>query len=91
MTGYTIYYQQEGGERRSLRTEAGGTTANISGLISGATYSITVEALSTFLPSNECLPYNITTTHLYIIIYIYMKHKMNLNGISVHSLANHGI
>ena len=67
MTGYTIYYQQEGGKRRSLRTEAGAITANISGLISGETYSITVVALSTSLPSNESLPYTINTgTHIYI-------------------------
>ena len=67
VTGYTIYYQQEGGERRSLRTEAGAITANISGLISGETYSITVVALSTSLPSNESLPYTINTgTHIYI-------------------------
>ena len=63
MTGYTIYYQQEGGERRSLRTEAGDTTANISGLISGATYSLSIVALSTLWPSNEVDEYFIIGTH----------------------------
>ena len=57
MTGNTIYYQHEGGERRSLRTEAKATTANISGLISGATYFLSILALSTFLPSSESVEY----------------------------------
>ena len=63
MTGYTIYYQQEGGERRSLRTEAGDTTANISGLISGATYSLSIVALSTLWPSNEIDEFFTIGTH----------------------------
>ena len=53
VTGYTIYYQQEEGERRSLRTETKATTANISGLISGATYSLSIVALSSLWPSNK--------------------------------------
>ena len=60
MTDYTIYYQQEGGERISLRTEAGTTTANISGLISGATYSISMAVLSTLFPRNEIVQQFIT-------------------------------
>ena len=37
----------------NVRTEAGDTTANISGLIAGATYSLSIVALSTLWPSNE--------------------------------------
>ena len=66
MTRYTIYYQQEGGERRSLRTEAGATTANIIGLISEATYSISIVALSTILSSNQSVEsFTLGTHYLY--------------------------
>ena len=64
MTGYTIYYQREEGERRSLRTEAGATTANISGLISGASYSMAV--LSTLFPRNEIVQQFITIGTYYL-------------------------
>ena len=75
MTGYTIYYQQEGGERRSLRTEAGDTTANISGLIAGATYSLSIVALSTLWPSNEVDEYFIIVYSLFILPHIDLNLK----------------
>ena len=55
MTGYIIYYQQEeeGGLRLSESAEAAATTASITGLIAGATYSITMVATSSTLPSTE--------------------------------------
>ena len=53
MTGYIIYYQQEEGQRLSESAEAAATTASITGLIAGATYSITMVATSSTLPSTE--------------------------------------
>ena len=54
VTGYVIYYQQEeGGQRLSESAEAEATTATIIGLIAGATYSITMVATSSTLPSTE--------------------------------------
>jgi len=56
VTGYTIYYQQEGGERSSVSAGASAISATISGLIEGATYTITVTANSNTLPSITTVP-----------------------------------
>ena len=56
VTGYTIYYQQEGGERSSVSFGASATSATISGLIEGATYTITVTATSNTLSSITTAP-----------------------------------
>ena len=54
MTGYIIYYQQQdGGHNGSEMAGATATTATITGLMTGATYSITVVATSSTLSSNE--------------------------------------
>ena len=53
VTGYIIYYQQDGAQRLSVNTEATATTATITGLIAGATYSITMVANYSILPSTE--------------------------------------
>ena len=53
MTGYIIYYQQDGGERLSQNAVATATTATITGLIAGAAYSIIMVATSSTLPSTE--------------------------------------
>ena len=54
MTGYIIYYQQEdGGQRLSESAGTAATTTTITGLIAGATYSITMVATSSTLPSTE--------------------------------------
>ena len=61
MTGYIIYYQQQaGGHNGSEIAGATATTATISGLITGATYSITIVVTSTTLPSSETAPVIIT-------------------------------
>ena len=52
VTGYVIYYQQDGGERMSVSVEASATSYNITGLTIGATYSISMVATSNTLPSN---------------------------------------
>ena len=53
MTGYIIYYQQQDGEHSgSKMAEDTATTATITGLITGVTYSITMVATSSTLPSN---------------------------------------
>ena len=61
MTGYIIYYQQEdGGQRLSESAEAAATTTTITGLIAGATYSITMVATSSTLPSTETAALDVT-------------------------------
>ena len=66
VTGYTIYYQQEGGERSSASARASATSATISGLIEGATYSITIVATSNTLPSTVTSPQTITIGTHYV-------------------------
>ena len=52
VTGYIIYsQQQDGGHNGSEVAEATATTATITGLMTGATYSITMVATSSTLPS----------------------------------------
>ena len=62
-TGYIIYYQQDGGQGLSENagaTATTATTATITGLIAGATYSITVVATSSTLPSIETAVQTVT-------------------------------
>ena len=69
MTGYIIYYQQEeGGQRLSESAEAAATTASITGLIAGATYSITMVATSSTLPSTETEALAVTIGTVYITL-----------------------
>ena len=68
MTGYIIYYQREdGGQRLSESAEAAATTASITGLIAGGTYSITMVATSSTLPSTETAAMAVTIgiVHVY--------------------------
>ena len=52
MTGYTIYYQQQdGGPSGSVEAGQHDTSITIPGLIAGATYSISIVANSSTLPS----------------------------------------
>ena len=58
VTGYTIYYQQQdGGVNSSLGAGQTETSITIPGLIAGATYSISIVATSSTLPST------VTTGH----------------------------
>ena len=59
VTGYIIYYQHHGGLRLSQTVEATTTSITASGLIAG-TYSITIVATSSTLPSNESAAKSIT-------------------------------
>ena len=53
VTGYTIFYQdQDGGESGSLEVGETDTNATITGLMSGATYNISIIANSSTLPSD---------------------------------------
>ena len=53
VTGYIIYYhQQDGGHTGSEMAGVTATTTTITGLIPGATYSITMVATSNMLPSS---------------------------------------
>ena len=62
VTGYIIYYQQQdGGHNGSVMAGANAITANITGLMTGATYSITMVATSSTLPSNVTAAETITT------------------------------
>ena len=61
VTGYIIYYQQQdGGHNGSEMAGATTTTATITGLIPGATYSITIVVTSSTLPSNVTAAETIT-------------------------------
>ena len=82
VTGYIIYYQQEeGGQRLSESAEAAATTASITGLIAGATYSITMVATSSTLPSTETAALTLTIGTVYIrdtCIYIVSILSLNI-------------
>ena len=61
VTGYIIYYQQQaGGQTGSEMGGATATTATITGLMTGATYSITMVSTSSALPSNVTAAVTIT-------------------------------
>ena len=61
VTGYIIYYQQQDGEHTDLEMAgANATTATITRLIIGATYSITMVTTSSTLPSTVTAAENIT-------------------------------
>ena len=60
VTGYIIYYQQDGGQRLSENAGATATTVTITGLIAGATYSIIMVATSSTLPSTETAVQTVT-------------------------------
>ena len=61
VTGYIIYYQQQDGEHNgSEMAGATTTTATITGLMTGATYSITMVATSRTLPSTVTSAVTIT-------------------------------
>ena len=59
MTGYTIYYQYNT-VLYSMTAEATATSATITGLIAGVTYSINVVANSSTLPSTVTTAPDIT-------------------------------
>ena len=61
LTSYIIYYQQQDGGHNGLEVaEDTATTATINGLMTGATYSITMVATSSTLPSTMTLAVTIT-------------------------------
>ena len=61
VTGYIIYYQQQDGGHTGSEIAGGtATTATITGLISGATYSITMMATSSTLPSTVTAAVTVT-------------------------------
>ena len=61
VTGYIIYYQQQdGGHTGSKMAGATATTTTITGLITGATYFISMVATSSTLPSTATTSENIT-------------------------------
>lgn len=60
-TGYVMYYQQPNrGHTGSVIAGATSTTATITGLMTGATYSITMVATSSTLPSTVTAELTIT-------------------------------
>ena len=74
VTGYIIYYQQEeGGLRLSESAGAAATTASITGLIAGATYSIIIVATYSTLPSTETATLTVTigTVHVHNYYFIH--------------------
>ena len=55
VTGYIIYYQEDGGQRLSQSVKYTATTATITGLIQGTNYSFTMVTTSSILHSVETL------------------------------------
>ena len=89
VTGYIIYYQQDGGQRLSQSAGPTATTVTITGLVAGATYSITMVATSSTLPSNktETVTVNIGTYYSVCFSYILIiPHLLILYGASSHLL-----
>ena len=77
MTGYIIYYQQEERvQRLSESAEAAATTTSITGLIAGATYSITMVATSSTLPSAETAALTVTIGTFRTFTYNNVQEKM---------------
>ena len=62
VTGYIIYYQQQNGGHNGSEEVVGATTttATITGLMTGATYSITMVSTSSTLPSTVTAAETIT-------------------------------
>ena len=60
VTGYVIYYQQEGGNVMTMNAGADETNITISGLIGGNIYFVTLLATSTTLPSEVIGPITLT-------------------------------
>ena len=60
-TGYHIFYQTGGSEQTALAT-AGATSLRLTGLQIGATYSISIVALSDQLPSARVGPVDVTVS-----------------------------
>ena len=79
MTGYIIYYQQDGGQRLSENAGATDTSATITGLIAGATYSITMVTTSSTLPSTETTARTVTIGNKVLILLE--------NGFHVHAFS----
>ena len=71
VTGYIIYYQQDGGQRLSENAGATATTATITGLITGATYSISMVATSSMLLSTETTAQTVIIGNNWTTQYIY--------------------
>ena len=61
VTGYTIFYQQQGEQTISTIRVGNITRATISGLITGSTYNISVSAESSIRSSSLTIAPNITT------------------------------
>ena len=59
-TGYRIFYQTGGDSELSVDVGAGATSHTLTGLQSGATYSISIVALSNTLPSTPDGPEMVT-------------------------------
>ena len=78
VTGYIIYYQQDGGQR--LSENAGATDmTTITRLIAGGTYSITMVATSSTLPSTETTARTVTIGNKVLILLE--------NGFHMHALS----
>ena len=77
VTGYIIYYhQQDGGHTGSEIAGDTATTATITGLMTGAKYSITMVATSSTLPSNVTAAVTITIGIYDVIILGNMRYYL---------------
>ena len=74
VTGYIISYQTlDGGHSDSVNVDGTATSTIITGLMTGATYSITIVATSSTLPSTETIEDITIGTGLYCVVFILMS------------------
>ena len=76
VTGYIIYYKQDGGKRLSVNTGATATFATITGLNELIPYSITMVATSSTVHSNETAAEMVTVGRL-------PSNTIGLSGVSL--------
>ena len=89
VTGYIIYYQQQdGGHTGSEIAGATVTTATITGLMTGANYSITMVATSSTLPSNVTAAVTITIGIYDVIILGNMRYYLYTYQVLVSLVIN---
>ena len=76
VTGYIVYYQQQDGEHTDTEMAAAtATSTTITGLITGVTYSITMVATSSTLPSTVTTAETITIGMIWVELELYISYN----------------
>ena len=83
MTGYFISYSsEEGGETNSLSAEESDTNITISELIAGKTYTVTISANSSTLPSAVVTRHIALGMNIIIMSSLAMSLKLHLQNLA---------